>query len=80
VPVEKYDKAERLFVHFFARGKVRAVTAFAGPGHPEHPILNGDPHAADSATIGQRVDAIFTDAEKAEMHDQHANRNNFFGD
>jgi hypothetical protein len=80
VPVEKYDKAERLFIHFFPEGKVRGVTAFAGPGHPEHPILNGDPHAADSATIGQRVDGIFTDAEMAEVRYQHENRSTFFGD
>jgi hypothetical protein len=79
VPVEKYVTAGRVFIHFFAEGKVRAVTAFAGPGNLEHPILNDDPHAGNSATVGQRVDAIFSDAETKEMLQRHENRNNFFG-
>jgi hypothetical protein len=80
VPVEKYESAERVFAHFFSGGKVRIVSSMSSALGSLHPVQIGDPHAADSATPGQRVYTIFTDAEMAEMQHQYENRNTFFGD
>lgn len=66
VPVEKYEAAEAVYVHFFAGGKARVVSSIAGPG-PRHPISSSDPHAADGATSGMRMDAMFTEEELVEM-------------
>lgn len=68
VPVEKYDgKPGRLYVHFFAGGKARVVASSAGADGVAHPIQRDDPHAAEVATRGLGVAAIFTDAELSEM-------------
>jgi hypothetical protein len=80
VPVEKYETAETVFVHFFTGGKVRVVSGFPDPGYSGHSLIDDDSHAADIATTGQRVDSIFTDAEMAEMQRKHAERSTFFGD
>ncbi|MES2076564.1 MAG: DUF3304 domain-containing protein [Pseudomonadota bacterium] len=66
VPVEKYEAAEAVYVHFFAGGKARVVSSIAGPGGPRHPISRSDLHAADGATAGVRMDAMFTEEELAE--------------
>jgi hypothetical protein len=79
VPVEKYETAERLFLHFFSGGKVRAVSSMFTVLGESHPIQRGDARAADTATVGHRVDAIFTVAEMAEMQRKHETRNTFFG-
>jgi hypothetical protein len=68
VPVEKYEAAEAVYVHFFVGGKARVVSSIAGPGGPRHPISRSDLHAADSATAGVRMDAMFTEVEQAEMN------------
>lgn len=80
VPVEKYETPERLFLHFFPEGKVRAVSSMFTVLGAAHPVQRGDVRAMDAATVGQRVDAIFTDAELAEIQRQHENRSTFFGD
>ena len=68
VPVEKYEAAEDVYVHFFAGGKARVVSSMAGPEGPRHPISRSDLHAADSATAGVRMEAMFTEVEQAEMN------------
>lgn len=80
VPVEKYQTPARIFVHFFAGGKARVVSSFPGPENREHPVQKDDPHAADSATVGQVVDNTFTKEELAEMDREREKRNAFFGD
>jgi len=80
VPVEKYETAERVFVHFFPGGKVRVVSGFADPENHDQIYIDDDPNAADIATVGQQVDAVFTDAEIAEMQREHDNRSTFFED
>lgn len=80
VPVEKYETPERLFLHFFPGGKVRAVSSIFTVLGASHPVQRGDLRATDAATVGQRVDAIFSDAELAEFQRQHENRSTFFGD
>lgn len=67
VPVEKYDNPEELYVHFFAGGKVRVVSNIFGSESTVHQILRGDPHAADAATVGIRVNDLFSKAELDEM-------------
>jgi hypothetical protein len=71
VPVEKYAKAEHMYVHFFAGGKVRVVSTSFYPEGKNHPILWNDARASDSATVGTRVDALFTKTELAELQRQN---------
>lgn len=79
VPVEKYETPEHVFVHFFRGGRARVVSSLPGPGNPDHPVLNDDMHAADIATVGQRMDAMFSMVEMQKMQHDHDNRNTFFG-
>jgi hypothetical protein len=67
VPVERYEVASHVWVHFFAGGKVRVVSSPIGSEGSRHPIKDDDPHAADSATAGRPVDALFSSEEVAEM-------------
>src|SRR5450830_1380173 len=57
-PVERYEVAEHVWVHFYAGGKVRVVSSMAGSGEPKHPIQDDDPHAAAVATYGRPVAAF----------------------
>lgn len=80
VPIERYEVAEHVWVHFYPGGKVRVVSSFPGSGGPKHPIHDNDPHAIDSATQGREVNALFTSAELAEMDRKDAERKKKFGD
>jgi hypothetical protein len=80
VPVEKYETVGRVFVHFFPGGKVRVVSSAISVLGSLHPVQRNDPHAADTATSGQRIGAIFSDAEIAEMRHEQENPKHFFGD
>lgn len=79
IPVEKYEKPEHLYVHFFAGGKARVVSSFAGKGI-YHPIADNDPSAAELATSGSRVDSLYTKGELAEIHRKAEARTRRFGD
>lgn len=79
IPVEKYESAEHLYVHFFAGGKARVVSSLAGPGI-YHPIAEDDPHAAERATLATRVDELFTESELADMRKKSAASRKRFGD
>ncbi|CAD5108261.1 DUF3304 domain-containing protein [Zestomonas carbonaria] len=37
VPVDRYQEAGRVWVHFLADGSVRVVSSGIGPGNPEYP-------------------------------------------
>jgi hypothetical protein len=80
VPVEKYDEAERVWVHFFAGGKVRVVSSAPGSLSKIHPIQRDDQHAADSATIGSHIDSLFTSEELAEMRRKGKERSRKYGE
>lgn len=80
VPVERYEVAEHVWVHFYAGGKARIVSSMPGSGGPKHPIQDNDPHAIDSATQGRQVTALFSPAELAEMVRKDAERKKKFGD
>jgi hypothetical protein len=80
VPVEKYQSAENIFVHFYPGGKARVVSGLAGLGTPEHPVSNDDPDAVGYATVGQPTNAIFSKEEMDEMDRKHNERSTFFGD
>jgi hypothetical protein len=80
VPVERYELAEHLWVHFFAGGKVRVVSSSNSSWGNNHPIEDGDPHAIDSATAGRRVTALFSAAELAEINRKDAEHKQKYGD
>ncbi len=63
VPVEKYDKPHHVYVHFFNGGRVRIISSGDYPESSDHPIVESDSHAIESATVGTRVAKIFTEAE-----------------
>ncbi|USX14228.1 DUF3304 domain-containing protein [Oxalobacteraceae bacterium OTU3CAMAD1] len=67
VPIEKYESPEDLYIHFFAGGKVRAVSSIFGSEGGKHPIQRGDANATVRATTGHVVASLFTAAELAEM-------------
>ena len=79
IPVEKYESAEHLYVHFFAGGKARVVSSQAGPGI-YHPIAEDDPDAVEQATLATRVDQLFTESELADMRKRSAAAQKRFGD
>ena len=64
VPVERYDTAAHLYVHFFSNGKARVVSSTTGHWGKGHPITD-DPREANIATVGTPVDELFTPAELA---------------
>lgn len=80
VPVERYEAAEHVWVHFFSGGKVRVVSSMTGSGGPKHPIQDDDQHAIDSATAGRQVDALFSRAELVEMDRKDEERKKKYGD
>ena len=80
VPVERYEVAEHVWVHFYAGGKARVVSSPTGSWGAKHPIQDNDPHAIDSATAGRRVDDLFSPEELAEMKRKDLERRKTFGD
>jgi len=80
VPVERYEIAEHVWVHFFAGGKARVVSSMAGSGGPTHPIQDNGPCAADNATVGKPVDALFSPEELAAMKRRAKERREKYGD
>lgn len=81
VPLERYETPGRVRVHFFVGGKAR-VTVMGSPGLDE---LNGNFFSADSplvqaATMGKRVEDLFTKEEMGDMHRREQTRKGrFFG-
>ncbi|MES2075493.1 MAG: DUF3304 domain-containing protein [Pseudomonadota bacterium] len=67
VPVEQYQSAERMYVHFFSEGRIRVVSSSSGPRSSLHPIVGNDPGAVETATAGVHVDALFSESELAKM-------------
>lgn len=80
VPVERYEVAEHVWIHFYAGGKVRVVSSMSGSGGTKHPIQDNDPHAIDNATAGRRVKALFSPGELAEIDRKDEERKKKFGD
>lgn len=81
VPLERYETPGRVRVHFFAGGKARVMVM----GSPGLDALNGeffpeDSSLAQSATVGTRVDDLFTQQEKDEADRRERERKStFFG-
>ena len=80
VPVDRYEKAAQLWVHFYAGGKARVLSSEIYSESKQHPIQDDDPHAIDSATAGRSVDALFSPEELAEMERKDLKRRKTFGD
>jgi hypothetical protein len=59
VPVEKYDPASDVVVHFFPGGKVRVLSSMLDVMHPDYPIPYGQREGDEKATIGRRVKDLF---------------------
>ena len=59
VPIEKYEPASDVYVHFFPRGKVRLVSTMYGVLSPQHPIPYGEREGDETATAGKRVKDLF---------------------
>ncbi|TFW32109.1 DUF3304 domain-containing protein [Massilia horti] len=62
VPVEKYDETGNFWVHFYPNGRIRIVVSNNGPGG-HHPILNDNPDEVLRATVGVKINTLFTDEE-----------------
>lgn len=75
VPVEKYQTPERLFVHFFAGGKARAMT-----GGVFSERLRDDPAAVALSTEGKPIDVLFSQAELDKMEHKRQAWIKKFGD
>lgn len=80
VPIERYEVAEHLWVHFFTGGKVRVVSSPTGYWGATHPIKDNDPSAANSATAGRRAAAIFSPKELVEIDRKDLDRRKTQGD
>lgn len=80
VPVERYEKASHVWVHFYTGGKVRIVSSQFVSWGKNHPIQDNDQHAVDSATAGRRVGALFSDAERVEMQRKDEEHKKAHGD
>ena len=63
VPVEKYFKPDRLWVHFFPKGRVRLVVSPDDSDSENHPTFPNDEQAAARGTIGTANDTLFTEEE-----------------
>lgn len=63
VPVEKYEEANSLYVHFFPNGRVRVFTTHYSVLHPNHPVSYGPKARDTSATAGLPIAEMFTQAE-----------------
>lgn len=79
VPVERYETASHVFVHFYPGGRARVVSSEVGWGNPNHPITDDDLHAGQKATTGARIDDLFSDAELKEMELKLQDRKGWFG-
>jgi hypothetical protein len=63
VPIEKYQRADHLWVHFFSDGKARLISSVLPPENPLHPAADSDMGAANSAIKGQAIVELFTQSE-----------------
>lgn len=66
VPIEPYEGPGNFYVHFFPGKRVRIVVSETTPSGELHPIRWDDSQASNNATVGYRVEGIFTDEEIAE--------------
>jgi len=76
VPVEKYDKPGRLYTHFFPGGKVRVLV---GAGSPERAIPDA-PHDDPTATVGVRMEALFSKEELEKRRRENDEHRKKYGD
>lgn len=67
VPVEKYDEAYSLYIHFFPSGRVRVLTTPYSVVSRNHPVPYGRTDGGALATAGWPIVEMFTPAEKTYM-------------
>jgi hypothetical protein len=69
-----------MWVHLFSDGQARIVISSIGPEGEGHPIHREDARAADAATTGARVEALFSKEEIAEINRKAAQERALHGD
>lgn len=67
VPVEKYERAGSLYVHFFPKGRVRVVTTMYSVLSSSHPVSYGPTDGGPLATAGWPIKEMFTSSELRAM-------------
>lgn len=80
VPVEQYFKPERLWVHFFPKGRVRIVVSPDDSDSKSHPTYPNDEQAAARGTIGTANSVLFTEEEVSALRQETSNQRKKFGD
>lgn len=80
VPVEEYADGDRIWVHFFPKGRARIVVNPFGPEGEQHPIRWDDPGAAQKATAGIVVESFYTAQELAELERKITRDRKKYGD
>jgi len=73
VPVEKYDEPYDLIVHFFPRGRVRAVSSVYSVSSPLHPVPYGPREGGPMATAGWPIGEMFSQAELEKRKSEERN-------
>lgn len=79
VPVEKYDRVDELFVHFFGGGYVRVTTGvqrFGGPNSSRSVIAS----AEELATKGRNVSELVTPEDRAAINNEFEQHRKKYGD
>jgi hypothetical protein len=66
VPVEKYEVAGDVFVHFFPQGRVRVVSTMYSVLSSLHPVSYGPTDGGPMATAGLPIKEMFTPSELRE--------------
>ncbi|QYG03832.1 MULTISPECIES: DUF3304 domain-containing protein [Massilia] len=66
VPIEPYAESGSFYVHFFPEKRVRIVVSDIPSNGEGHPAKTEGTHAGENATMGYRIETMFTDEEIAE--------------
>lgn len=80
VPVEPYIEPGNFYVHFFPGGSVRIVVSKITSDGESHPIKGKDPDAIKTATVGEKVNEIFTKKDLQELQGEIREDKKRYGD
>jgi len=80
VPIEIYDEASNLDVHFFSGGRVRLSSSKYRPDNPQNPVRKEGATAALRATQGIKIREVFSRKEIAEQIREAAEYRKSHGD
>jgi len=80
VPIEPYIEPGNFYVHFFPGGSVRIVVSKITSDGELHPIKGKDPSAIKAATVGEKVNEIFTEEDLQELQSEIGEDRKRYGD